>query len=116
MATSERSARRFGVADLLTLAVLQKLEDAYGIKNRQLGHLSGGIHQYLAEPKAVGTDELLFIPLKDGAVRSLSSIPISEPGWILDMAEERERISVFLGIVPPQRQLALVADMSARIR
>ncbi len=112
--TSERSARRFDVADLLALAVLQKLEDVYGVKSRQLGHLSAGIRQYLTEPKTIGPDELIFIRLKDGMVRSLSSTPISEPGWVLDMAEERERINVFLGIAPPQRQLALVADMSAR--
>lgn len=114
METSERSARRFDVADLLAFAVLQRLEDVYGIKSRHLSRFSAGIHQYLMEPKALGADELIFIRLKDGNVRRLSLTLICEPGWILDMAEVRERINVFLGIAPPQRQLAFVADMSAR--
>ncbi|WP_130929063.1 DNA-binding protein [Pseudomonas sp. Sample_20] len=114
--TSERSARRFNVADLLTMATLQKLEDIYGIKSRELSKLSAGIHRYLIEPKVIGTDDLVFIRLKDGSVYSLPSTTISEPGLVLDLAEERERISVFLGVAPPQRQLALVGSMSAKIR
>lgn len=107
--TSERSARRFDLTDLLTLAALQKLEDVYGIKSRQLTQLSAGIHQYLAAPKVAGTSELVFVSLEEGIARSLDSAPVSEPGWVLDMAEERERVNVFLGVAPPQRQLALMA-------
>lgn len=109
--TSERSARRFDVTDMLTFAALLKLEDVYGIKSRYLGHFSEGIHRYLAQPKAIGADELIFVSLKDGAVRNLDTASISEPGWILDIAEERDRINVFLGIAPPQRQLAFVASV-----
>lgn len=111
METSERSARRFDVTDILTLAALQKLEDIYGTKSRHLSHFSESIHRYLAHPKAVSTEELIFVSLNDGTVRNLDSASADEPGWILDIAEERERINVFLGITPPQRQLALVASM-----
>ena len=111
MATSERSARKFDVTDMLTLAALQKLEDVYGIKSRHLGHFSEGIHRYLAQPRAISTGELIFVSLNDGTVRNLDAASVSEPGWILDIAEERERINVFLGIVPPQRQLAFVASV-----
>lgn len=116
METSERSARRFNVSDVLTLAALKKLEDVYGIKSRHLGHLSAGIHQYLAEPRSAGSDQLLFVRLEDGSTRSLDSAPVSEPGWILDIAEERERMNVFLGIAPPQRELALMVGMLGRAR
>lgn len=109
--TSERSARRFDVTDMLTLAAFQKLEDVYGIKSRHLSHFSEGIHRYLAQPRAISTDELIFVSLNDGTVRNLDTASVSEPGWILDIAEERERINVFLGIAPRQRQLALVASM-----
>lgn len=111
METSERSARRFDVTDMLTLAALLKLEDVHGIKSRHLGHFSDGIHRYLAQPRAISTDELIFVSLSDGTVRNLDAASVSEPGCILDIAEERERINVFLGIAPPQRQLALVASM-----
>ena len=109
--TCERSARRFDVTDMLTFAALQKLEDVYGIKSRHLGHFSEGIHRYLAQQKAISTDEFIFVSLKDGLVRNLDTASVNEPGWVLDIAEERERINVFLGIAPPQRQLALVANM-----
>lgn len=109
--TSERSARRFDVTDILTLAALLKLEDIYGIKSRHLCHFSDGIHRYLAQPKVVRTNELIFVGLKDGAVRNLDTSLVSEPGWILDITEERERINVYLGIAPPQRELALIASV-----
>lgn len=111
METSERSARRFDVTDMLTLAALQKLEDVYGIKSRHMDRFSEGIHRYLAQPRAIGTDELIFVSLNDGKVWNLDAASVSEPGWVLDIAEDRERINVFLGIAPPQRQLALVASM-----
>ena len=109
--TSERSARRFDVTDMLTLAALQKLEDVYGIKSRHLGHFSEGIHRYLAQPRAISTGELIFVSLNDGTLSNLEAASVNEPGYILNIAEERERINVFLGIAPPQRQLALVASM-----
>ena len=109
--TSERSARRFDVTDVLTLAVLQKLEDIYGIKSRHLGCFSENIYGYFAQPRPITGSEFVFVGLAGGVVRRLDTTPISEPGWIVDVAEERERINVFLGIVPPQRQLALVVSV-----
>ena len=111
MQTFERSARRFNVTDVLTLATLQKLEDVYGIKSSHVGHFSEGIHRYLAQPKAVRSSELVFVRMNDGAVLSLEAVSVNEPGLILDIAEERERINVYLGITPPQRELALVASV-----
>lgn len=114
--TMERSARRFDIADLLAMAVLQTLEDRFCVKSRLLGRLSGGIHQYLSEPKAASVEEWIFIRLEDGMTRRIEATPGSEPGWILDMAEERNRINVYLGITPPQRELALVSDLLALAR
>lgn len=105
--TSERSARRFSPADLLTLAVLQTLEDTYGLRNRQLSFFSHAIHQYLSEPRTLTPVELVFIRLRDGRV--MSSDLADEPGYLLDMAQERERISIFFGVSPPQGRLPLMA-------
>lgn len=110
--TSERSARRFDMTDVLTLAALQKLEDVYGVRSSHLGQLSAGIHQYLSEPKAAGGDELVFVRLRDGLAQGLDGKLISEPGWILNVAEERERMNVFLGIAPPQRELPLMVSLA----
>lgn len=111
MQIAERSARRFSVTDMLTLAALQKLEEVYGIKSSYLGRFSEGIHRYLSQPKAVAGSEYVFVRMNDGAVLSLEAVSVNEPGLILDMAEERERINVYLGITPPQRELALVASV-----
>jgi hypothetical protein len=109
--TSERSARRFSITDLLTLSALQKLEDIYGIKSSHTCIFSEGIHSYLARPKAVEGSEYVFVRLQDGVVLKFDSLSIYEPGLILDIAEERERINVYLGITPAQRELALVASV-----
>ena len=111
MPTLERSARRFGKADLLTLAVLQTLEEQFAVKGRQLGQLSAGIHQYLLTPRKTRVEEWVFIRLYDGEARAALIQPISEPGWVIDMARERERIDIYLGIAPPQRELPLIANM-----
>lgn len=114
METMERSARHFTMADLLTMAVLQILEDKFLIKSRLLGQLSAGIHQYLQEPKTVSVEEWVFVRLTDGDTTRVESVLVGDPGLILDVAEERKRINVYLGIAPPQRELALIADMLAR--
>lgn len=107
--TSERSARRFTSADLLTLSVLQTLEDNFGLRYRQLGLLSNNIHKYLAEPRPTTLTEFVFIRLRDGKV--FSSDLASEPGYLLDIAKERERINVFLGVSSPQGQLPLMSSI-----
>lgn len=112
MPTLERSARRFGKADLLTLAVLQTLEDQFGVKVKQLGQLSAGIHQYLLTSRQTSAEEWVFIRFNDGQARVAQAQPISEPGWVINMARERERIDIYLGIAPPQRELPLFANMS----
>jgi len=114
METMERSARHFTMADLLTMAVLQILEDKFLIKSRLLGQLSAGIHRYLQEPKPASTEEWVFVRLADGDTTRVESVIIEDLGLVLDVAEERRRINVYLGIASPQRELALVADMLAR--
>lgn len=116
METMERSARHFTMADLLTMAVLQTLEDKFLIKSRLLGQVSAGIHRYLQEPKSANVEEWVFIRLADGDTHRIEPMLFGELGFVLDMAEERKRINVYLGIAPPQRELALVADMLARAR
>lgn len=114
METMERSARRFDIADLLTMAVLQTLEDRFCIKSRLLVRLSGGVHRYLSVPRVASPVEWVFVRLADGmAYRIEAATAVGESGWVLDIAEERKRINVFLGIAPPQRELALITDVLA---
>ncbi|TDX24807.1 hypothetical protein DFO67_12053 [Modicisalibacter xianhensis] len=38
---------------------------------------------------------------------------IASPGWVVDMARERERIDLYLGISPPQQELPLITDVKS---
>lgn len=111
--TRERSARRYSKADLLTFAVLQTLEDGFGMKRGDVGSVSAAVHHYIRAPRQAPIEELVFIPRDDGAVRSVQRQNIGSPGWIVDMAKERERIDLYLGLTPPQRELPLIADVSS---
>lgn len=109
--THERSARRFSKADILTFAVLHTLEKRFGAKINQLAQVSAGIHHYLSLPRQTSTEEWVFVPLNGGPARPVQPQPIVETGWIVDMAYERERIDIYLGIAPPQRELPLMAGI-----
>lgn len=107
----ERSARRFSRADLLTFAVLRTLEDGFGARTAHLAQVSAGIRQYLSAPHQAGIDDWLFVSLGDGSARPVKEQSIAEPGWIIDLGRERERIDRYLGVLPSQRELPLVAGV-----
>nr|WP_093190160.1 hypothetical protein [Thiocapsa sp. KS1] len=109
--SQERSARRFSRADLLTFAVLRTLEDRFGARGTQLARVSAGIHEYLSAPQSAGTDDWLFVPLADGPARAVLGRAIAEAGWVIDLARERERIDLYLGILPPQWELPLMSGV-----
>jgi hypothetical protein len=107
----ERSARRFSRADLLTFAVLRTLEDQLGARGAQLAHASAAIHAYLAAPRPTGADDWLFVPSLDGPARPVRDQAITEAGWVIDLARERDCIDRYLGVLPPQRELPLVGGV-----
>jgi len=109
--SQERSARRFSRADLLTFSVLCTLEDRFGARSTQLAQVSAGIHAYLSTPQPTGTDDWLFVPLTNGPARPVRGRAITEAGWVIDLAPERERIDGYLGILPPQRELPLMGSV-----
>lgn len=111
--TRERSARRFGRADMLTFAVLQTLENAFGIKSRDLAEVPARIYKYLTAPRQIPHEEWIFIPLKSGEARTTQEQAIASAGWIIDMTKERERIDVYLGVRPPQQELPLMTDVKS---
>ena len=108
----ERSARRFDTIDLLTMAVFQTLEDEFGIKSSCLSKISAGIHHYLLRPRPLETEELVFIRCHNGDSRIANTQKLMAPGWIINVARERERIAIHLGVEPIQRSLPLIGDAS----
>lgn len=114
--TRERSARHFTKADLVTMSVLAQLDEQFGVKGDRLAWISAGIHRYLQAPRAGVGEELVFIRLEDGGTRPLHADPLDGAGWVVDLAPARERIDVYLGVAPEQRELALVADAKRSAR
>ncbi|MGP9765384.1 hypothetical protein ACT3UM_06605 [Halomonas sp. AOP13-D3-9] len=111
--TRERSARRFTKADLLTFAILQTLEDDFGMRRGNIGRISAAIHHYVSTPRQVPMEEWVFLPRDEGAVRSVQGQRIATSGWVIDMAKERERIDLYLGFTPPQQELSLISDVKS---
>lgn len=111
--TRERSARRFTKVDLLTFAVLQTLEDAFGAKSRDLTSVSATIHYYLNAPHPIPFDEWVFIPKDEGEAHMVQAKAIAGAGWVVDVAKERERIDVYLGVRPPQQEFPLMTDIKS---
>lgn len=109
--TQERSARRYNKADLLTFAVLQTLEDILGIRRKNLGSVSAAVHHYVQAPRSAPTEEWIFIPQSEGSVHLIQMQNIANSGWVIDMARERERVDLYLGLTPPQRELPLITDV-----
>lgn len=111
--TRERSARRFSRADMLTFAVLHTLDDAFGVKSRDLAGVSARIHEYLNAPRHIPYEELVFIPVANGEVHAVEEQTIAGAGWVIDMTKERERIDVYLGVRPPQQEFPLMTDIKS---
>lgn len=111
--TCERSARRYSKADLLTFAVLQTLEEVFGMKRGGMGSVSEAIYHYVSAPRQAPVEEWVIIPVDEGAVRMVQEQSIATPGWVVDMARERERIDLYLGLTPPQQELPLITDIKS---
>ncbi|QQD18672.1 hypothetical protein I6N98_02010 [Spongiibacter nanhainus] len=97
---------------MLTFAVLQTLENDFGAKGGQLMAASAAINQYLLTPRQASVEEWVFVPLAKGGAQAaeLQCIPVLGAGWIIDVAKERQRIDVYLGVIPPQQELPLISD------
>ena len=111
--TRERSARRFSRADMLTFAVMHTMEDAFGVKSKDLGGVSAKIHEYLNAPQVITFEELVFIPLETGDAQVVEGQAVKGAGWVIDMAKERERVDVYLGVRPPQREFPLMTELKS---
>jgi hypothetical protein len=93
--------------------VLQSLEDFLGIRRGDMGSVPAAVHHYIRAPRQASLEEWVFIPRDEGIVRLALGQGIASPGWVVDMARERERIDLYLGLTPPQRELPLITDVKS---
>ncbi|WP_228706062.1 MULTISPECIES: hypothetical protein [unclassified Marinobacter] len=78
-----------------------------------MGSVPAAVHHYVRAPRQASMEEWVFIPRDEGVVRLVKEQGIASPGWVVDMAKERERIDLYLGLAPPQREFPLITDVKS---
>ncbi len=102
-----RSPRRFDLQDLVLLALACDLEERYGLKGRVFGRVLPALDAYLRRPRSPKPDERIVLSVESWQVEDILPSSPLVAGFIIDVAKARERIGLFLGVVPIQRELAL---------
>lgn len=81
------------------------------MKRGGMGSVSEAIYHYVRAPRQAPLEEWVIIPVDEGAVHLVQEQHIDTPGWVVDMARERERIDLYLGLTPPQQELPLITGI-----
>jgi hypothetical protein len=98
------------------MAILALLEQKFALRGKPLSQISAGIHRYVQTPRPNKQEEWVFICLDSGETQPLHAESIAGAGWVVDIAAARDRIDVYLGVVPVQQELPLVADVNRGAR
>ena len=107
--------RRHGlaVADraLNAIVVFDVLEERFFVKVHSLGRISRGVHEFLQQPWSAHADGRVLLDLENGQVAPFSESDARQ-GFLVDLTPIRERVDVFLGLVPEQREIPLSVGAS----
>mgnify|MGYP000267100964 CR=1 FL=1 len=104
--TAARKARTFDATDLMLLAIAQTLEDQYKLRGEGLDNVLPVLSTFLRRPQHTYAG-LLFINVRDWSVEDASSDTYLEPGLLIDVLPDQERVTRYLGLTPAQAELAL---------
>jgi hypothetical protein len=96
--TYARSARRFDTLDLLLMAILQSLEDAYGIRTASLAQVAPAVMRFLTQPRGTHSNAIAYLDISTWEVKPVTPDLILQAGLIIDIERERDRIAAFLGL------------------
>lgn len=113
--TAERKARVFDATDLMLLAIAQTLEDQYKLRGEGLDNILPALNAFLRRPQSTNAG-LLFINIRDWSVDDAFSGTYLEPGLLIDVLPDQERVTRYLGLTPAQAELALGLLPMKRIR
>ena len=105
--THARSARRFDTLDLLLMAILQSLEDAYGIRPSSLEQAAPAIMQFLSRPHRTHGSAIVYLDVSNWEVKPVTPALTLRAGLIINVEWERERVAKFLGLKHIQGELPL---------
>ena len=114
-ATSARKARVFDTTDLTLLAIAQTLEDRYKLRGDGLDKILPGLNTHLRGPQSA-KEGYIFINICDWNIQDASSGTYLEPGLLIDVLPDQERVTRYLGLTQPQAELALGLRPVKRIK
>jgi len=89
------------------LALAYDMEERYGLKGRIFGRVLPALDAYLRRPRSTQSDECVVLEVETWRIAELQPGASLPAGFIIDVARARERIGLFLGLVPMQRELPI---------
>ena len=105
--THARSARRYDPLDLLLMAILQSLEDVYGVRFSVLFRAAPAIMRFLCRPRESHHGAIVYLDISKWEMQTVApGLPI-QAGFIIDVERERCRVAKFLGLRHVQGELPL---------
>lgn len=105
--THARSAQRFDALDLLCMAVLQSLEQTYGIRPFFWENAVPAIIKFLSRPREPHNAALAYLNVSNWTMQPVTPDLALRSGLIIDVEQERERVAEFLGLRKLQGELPL---------
>jgi len=105
--TAARKARAFDVTDLILLAITQTLEDKYHLKGNGLDSILPALNNFLRRPQYSNESGMLFINTQNWSIQTATPEIYREPGIVIDILPDQERVTRYLGLTPAQAELAL---------
>ncbi len=105
--TRARSARRFDTADLLLMAILQSLEDTYGMRPSYLEQAATALMQFLSQPRGINSGAVAYLDVSNWEVQPIAAKSSLRAGLLIDVQRERDRVAKFLGLKHVQGELLL---------
>ena len=89
------------------MAVLQSLEDVYGIRPSYLTQASPAIMRFLSQPREAYWGSVIYLDISTWKVQPVTPDLAFGPGLIIDIVQERNRVAEFLGLRHIQGELLL---------
>lgn len=98
------------------MAILQSLEDVYGIRSSVLIRAAPAIMRFLRRPRESHYGTIAYLDISKWEMQPVTAGVPMQAGFIIDVERERGRVAEFLGLrhVQGKLPLGLVAVRQAR--
>jgi hypothetical protein len=89
------------------MAILQSLEDTYGMRPSYLERAATAIMRFLSQPRGTSSGAIAYLDVSNWEVQPVGAKSSLRSGLILDLQRERNRVAKFLGVKHVQEELLL---------